>query len=156
MVLKTKLTPLGNGIRINKTPIRFDYTGNFQEYIVPTGVKKIIVDCVAAKGFGTTGGGGRVECVLSVKPKQILYIYVGGTPSAREIPSYNASDIRSSAENITDNTSLAHRLIVAGGAGSQGSRGPIGGSGGGLTVVMAIVVILVDLAEHKKPEAVAV
>ena len=68
MTIRTKITPLGSGFCIDKTPIRFDHTGVFQEYVVPTGVKKISVDCVAAKGFGTTAGGGRVECILSVKP----------------------------------------------------------------------------------------
>lgn len=134
MALCTKLTPLGTGLQANKKPVRFDYSGDFQEYIVPAGVKKIAVDCVAAQGFGTTGGGGRVECVLNVKPKQILYIYVGGRPNSRNIASYNASDIRTSNEGITDPVSLSSRLVVAGAAGSQGagSGSSLGAPGGGL------------------------
>ncbi len=134
MVLRTKLTPLGKGLPSAKIPIRFDYTGTFQEYVVPAGVKKIAIDCVAAQGFGITGGGGRVECILSVKPKQILYIYVGGCPTSRNISSYNASDIRTSNEGIIDPTSLTNRLVVAGAAGSQGSgsSSSSGAPGGGL------------------------
>lgn len=65
------------------TPIRFDYTGSVQEFIVPKGVKKIKVDCVGARGGSATsasvpgGKGGRVTCVLSVKPGDTLYLYVG-------------------------------------------------------------------------------
>ncbi len=128
--------PLGGGsVQVDTTPLRFDYTGDIQEYIVPAGCKKIAVDCVAAKGYGTTAGGGRVECSLKVKPKQILYIYVGGIPESRNVASYNASDIRTSSEGVTDPTSLSNRLVVAGGAGNQASRGAVGGAGGGLTGV---------------------
>lgn len=127
--------PLGGGsAQVDTTPLRFDYTGDIQEYIVPAGCKKIAVDCVAAKGYGTTAGGGRVECSLKVKPKQILYIYVGGIPESRNVASYNASDIRTSSEGITDPTSLSNRLIVAGAAGSQGAGNgnTPGAAGGGL------------------------
>lgn len=134
MSIKAAFWPLGGGQQVDLSPVRVDHAEDFQEYIVPAGVKKIAVDCVAAQGFGTTGGGGRVECVLNVKPKQILYIYVGGRPNSRNIASYNASDIRTSNEGITDPVSLSNRLIVAGAAGSQGAGNgnTPGAAGGGL------------------------
>lgn len=133
--MRTVFNPIGANIKIDITPIRFDYTGNFQEYIVPLGIKKLSIDCVGAKGFGTTNFGGRVQCILSVIPKQILYLYVGGIPTSRNTASYNASDIRLSNEGITNSVSLENRIIVAGGAGSQGagSGWTAGAAGGGLT-----------------------
>lgn len=42
-----------------------------------------------------TGGlGGRVQCDLTVTPKQTLYIMVGDIPTSGITASYNASDIR--------------------------------------------------------------
>lgn len=85
MGIRTALHPLGGGakIKIDTTPVRFDYTGAVQQYVVPKGVKKLAVDCVGARGTGNrrsqeiAGKGGRVQCVLKVTPGQTLYIYVG-------------------------------------------------------------------------------
>ena len=86
--------PLGGGsVKIDTTPIRFNYTGTVQEYKVPAGVKKIAVDCV---GGTDSGKGGRVQCVLTVQPKQVLYIVVAQALAT----GYNASDIRLSLIHI--------------------------------------------------------
>ncbi len=133
MGIRSAFTPMSS-VNIDPTPIRYDPTGSLQEYVVPAGCSKILVECVAAKGYGTTGGGGRVACELKVKPKQRLFIYAGSVPVSREIPIYNASDIRTSAEGVTDAASLANRLVVAGAAGSQGAGNgnTPGAAGGGL------------------------
>lgn len=131
------------------TPVRFNYTGNFQTYVVPTGVGHLRFEVVAARGMATTstnivapGKGGKVTGILTVSQNQKLYIYVGGTGttsgSAISTPVYNASDIRTSNEGITNTTSLQHRLIVAGGGGNGantngGTANQDGGAGGGLT-----------------------
>lgn len=125
MSVKGRLHPVGGGsVKIDTTPVRFNYTGALQQYIVPAGVKKIAVDCVG----GTDGGrGGRVQCVLKVKPKQVLYVVVAQALAT----GYNASDIRTNPDDLNS------RLIVAGGGGSNGSGAHVnycgaGGDGGGL------------------------
>lgn len=98
-------------------------------WIVPAGIKQVRVDCVAAQGRSpsTAGGlGGRVQCILSVTPKQTLYIVVG---KQDRVNNYNASDIRTSADD------LYSRLVVAGGGGdgTGGIAKTAGAAGGGLT-----------------------
>lgn len=97
---------------------------NIQEWTVPEGVTQVHVDCVASKGKEsgnvTGGNGGRVQCDLTVIPNQKYYIVVGRTPTSNSTPTYNASDIRTDNTGITDSTSLASRLIVAGGGGCAG------------------------------------
>lgn len=107
-------------------PITFT---NSTTWVVPAGIKKIKVDCVGAQGRSpnTTGGlGGRVQCILSVTPKQTLYIIVG---KQNRIDNYNASDIRTSEND------LYSRLVVAGGGGdgTSGIAKTPGAAGGGLT-----------------------
>lgn len=130
---------------IDTTPVRFDYTGTIQEYKVPLGVKKLLVDCVAARGkqptgkyFGNkynAGRGGRVECVLDVKSRQVLRIWVAKEPADIKIAEYNASDIRTSNAGVLTEEGLNSRLIVAGGGGSGAENNWSGweaGQGGGL------------------------
>ena len=102
------------------------------QYVVPSWVSKINVDCVGSAGFDTNtpGKGGRVQCDLTVIPGQILYITVGARPSSRNIASYNASDIRTNNTGVTNTTSLNSRLVVAGGGGSYGNQSGSGGNGG--------------------------
>lgn len=103
--------------------IRFDASGT---WTVPGGLSKVNVDCVGAMG-NTGGAGGRVQCTLSVTKGQILYIVVGQIPSLFYVAEYNASDIRTAADD------LSTRLIVAGGGGSRCNHIASGGAGGGLT-----------------------
>lgn len=123
------------------TPVRFDNDGVFQ---VPAGNKKIKVECYGGQGYsfsGTsvTGGlGGYVSCILTVIPKQKLYIKVGLQNSNYSV-SNNATSIYTNENNWT--TSF---LIIAGGGGNGSYMyGPPygiiytasanGGNGGGLT-----------------------
>lgn len=92
-------------------PVTFTENGT---WVVPAGIRKIAVDCVAASGkpsVSAAGKGGRVRCVLSVTPGQVLHLVVGKVGAA-----YNASDVR------TDPEDLNSRLIVAG-AGGDGTAG---------------------------------
>ena len=122
MTIRTAIKPLGGGkIKIDTTPIRFDYKAGAQLYQVPLGCKKLHIDCV---GGTHSGKGGRVQCVLSVKPKQNLFIIVAQSNAN----GYNASDVR------TIENDLYSRLVVAGGGGEAGKQGTAssGGLGGGL------------------------
>src|SRR5215471_8387903 len=65
----------------------FHYTGKRQSFIVPEGVKKLKVDMRGGMGGGpeSTGGGrpGRVVAIVSVTPREELYIFVGGAGSGQ-------------------------------------------------------------------------
>lgn len=114
-------------------PITFTENGTWE---VPRGVKQIRIDCVAAQGFtydtATGGLGGRVQCVLSVTPKQTLYINVGKQHQTYNDGTYDASDIRTASDDLTT------RLVVAGAGGGCAAtrylvvRSFAGGAGGGL------------------------
>lgn len=130
MTIRTASKPLGGGLIIDTSPVRFEYTGELQEYKVQAGVKKLKVECVGSRGFNG-GNGGKVDCVLDVSSIRKLYVWVGGYAAAVDEQIYNASDIRTSAEGITDDTSLHNRLVVAGAGGACGG-GYAAGAGGGL------------------------
>lgn len=104
-------------------PVTFTENGT---WVVPAGIRKIAVDCVAASGkpsVSAAGKGGRVRCLLDVIPGQVLHLVVGKVGDT-----YNASDVR------TDPDDLNSRLIVAG-AGGDGTAGvaiSAGADGGGL------------------------
>lgn len=105
----------------------FNASSSLQTYVVPNGVTKLHVDCVASQGGNSGGLGGRVQCDLNVTSGDTLYIMVGAVPSSTYTASYNASDIR------IGGTEYSNRVVVAGGGGSKSSRGQAGGAGGGLT-----------------------
>ena len=127
----------------------FNHTGAVQTYTVPSGVNSIEIKTWGAKGGGANGGlGGYTKGELVVTPGTVLYVYVGGTPTAQlgpggfngggsvtalpcggpsdGFPGGGASDVRTS-------TSLNDRLIVAGGGGGQGYSNGLGGAGGSTT-----------------------
>lgn len=121
------------------TPVRFDNDGVFQ---VPAGNKKIKVECYGGQGYSfsntaATGGlGGYVSCILTVVPKQKLYIKVGKQNNSYDISS-NATAIYTDENNWTNSF-----LIIAGGGGNGSfisgygmiwGPGGAGGAGGGLT-----------------------
>lgn len=120
------------------TPIRFDYIGSLQEYVVPQGCKKLQIECVAAKGNDGNakgGKGGKIECILDVKSTKVLYLWVGQTHSNFTTPEYNASDIRYLNDtDILSETALSSRIIVAGAGGDANATNYAsnGGDGGGL------------------------
>lgn len=103
-------------------PVTFTENGS---WIVPKGIKQIAVDCVAASGNGG-GAGGRVRCILSVEPQTVLYLVIGKVPANYWEAGYNASDVRTTANDMST------RLIVAGGGGSRCNHIASGGVGGGL------------------------
>ena len=80
--------------------------------------------------------------VISLSKTEVLYLYVGGqgatfnccTTQGTSAGSGGASDIRLVSGNWNDTTSLASRIMVAGGAGGSyaDSTAPGGGSAGGL------------------------
>jgi hypothetical protein len=54
-------------------------TNNFN---VPAGAAKMIIDMKGAKGGGSSGGGGaRVQATLPVSPGTVYYYYIGGKGS---------------------------------------------------------------------------
>lgn len=122
-----------------KGEITFNVSSSLQVFTVPSGVTSLSVDCVASKGADsvrTGANGGRVQCTLPVTPNQTLYFMVGGIPSDPQIASYNASDIRTNNDGVTDTASLNSRLVVAGAGGSGSNSDNTGywaGAGGGLT-----------------------
>ena len=114
-------------------PVTFTSNGT---WIVPRGIKQIAVDCVAGQGFSNTaaqgGYGGRVQCILSVKPASILKIKVGLQNTI-----YNVSD-NASAIYTGDNWTSDYSVIAGGGGGAAYTnwlqiRSFAGGIGGGLT-----------------------
>lgn len=121
--------------KVKFDPVTFTENGS---WVVPRGIKRIAVDCVAAQGWSYNatyagGLGGRVQCVLNVTPGQTLYIKTGKQHSTAGDNSYDASDIR------TSDGDLNSRLIVAGAGGGSGvywadqAKYYKGGNGGGLT-----------------------
>lgn len=120
-------------------PVTFLPSTDLQTWVVPKGVNRIKVDCVAGSGYTDdwmaeaegkhAGYGGRVETVINVYPQLRLYIYVGSAANPQNFN--NSSDIRTSTE-------IKDRIVVAGGGGSLGmeyvwgANLKNGGNGGGL------------------------
>jgi hypothetical protein len=141
----------------------FKYTGAKQPFIVPAGVTRITVVALGGAGSGDNsrfycghadpdcfGRGGRIYAEIPVKPREKLYVYVGGhgTPKAGGFNgggdpgnTYTwpgnggggASDVRKGGDALKD------RVLVAAGGGGQGGAGSdadlyyrsYGGNGGG-------------------------
>lgn len=131
MIFDESLLFIGKGF----DPITFTADGT---WTVPAGIRRIRVDCVAAKGCNYTtsvvgGYGGRVQCILNVKGVDTLNIHVGQMPTSLSANTYNASDIRIGGLDVSN------RVIVAGGGGSaswverHGVTAANGGAGGGTT-----------------------
>lgn len=148
--------------------ITFPFVGDFYQWSVPSGNTSLTFDIQGAQGGTTTelvspaagGLGGRVAGTLSVTSGQVLYIYVGGNPTANaSTGGWNGggnpgnssagsggrggfSGGGGGASDIRTSTNLADRLIVAGGGGGAGrdyfngscnpcGTGGAGGAGGG-------------------------
>lgn len=131
--------------------LTYTHTGAMQTFTVPQCVYSITVDARGSKGedciYNMTtkpddlgGNGGRVQCIYSVSPGQVLNIFVGGQPyngggngtgSIAPADGGGASDIR------IGGVALTNRVIVAGGGGGGGNNcstnAEPGGMGGGLT-----------------------
>jgi hypothetical protein len=143
-----------------QSEVSFNYTGDYQTYLVPEGAAVIEVDAYGAQGGITyepnTGGfGGRMRCRVPVTPGQTLYVFVGGAGAPG--PTANSSGITPGGFNgggscdvyplsnvgchagsgggasdiRTSLTDLNSRLVVAGGGGgSVNCYSGVGGSGG--------------------------
>jgi hypothetical protein len=120
--------------------------GTPQDWAVPSGVTQVHV---VAYGAGTSGGtnaglGGRISADISVTPGKTLRVRVGGSSgfNGGGVPgSFSSSSPGGGASDVRRGTdTLAHRVIVAGGAGGQGFiiddvapfRYADGGNGGSL------------------------
>lgn len=127
----------------------FAYTGAVQEWVVPTWVTEVTIECWGAQGgtlgafagsIGFAGRGGYATGTLAVTPGETLYLYVGGT-SETQTGGWNGggrgygyygggggTDVRYGG------TTLADRVIVAGAGGGGGPNSNYkGGDGGGLS-----------------------
>ncbi len=140
--------------------ITFSYTGSVQQYTIPAGVTLITVDAIGALG-GTSstaqhgGYGGRTQCLLTVTPGQVLFIFCGGQGSTGVAGTSQPGGFNDSGANGGFCTSISgyggaggggasdiriggiaftNRVVVAGGGGGGGCNcfNP-GGNGGGLT-----------------------
>ncbi len=138
--------------------VTFSYTGKQQEFVVPAGVTSVDVVATGAAGEaaensnvdgtelpgGKGGLGAVVSGELTVTPKSILYVEVGGTSvlggfngggatqelfEGRAGGGGGASDVRTVGRS--EPNSLKSRLLVAAGGGGGGaSEQCIGGDGG--------------------------
>ena len=129
---------------------RYSCTGAAQTYVVPGGLNYLLVDAIGAAGVdapnAVAGGlGGRVQSTLAVTPGSTLNLYVGCTGSTTSggwngggqgygsgAGGGGATDIRTVGGAWSLGTSVASRVLVAGGGGGAGYYGA-GGAGGGLT-----------------------
>jgi Glycine rich protein/Divergent InlB B-repeat domain len=124
----------------------FGFTGGVQQWTVPPGVHSATFDVFGAEGccdppiVTLPGLGGRAVTTIAVTPGDTYTIVVGESGSHGQAPSFNgggdstrpgggASDVRFGG------TTLADRIIVAGGGGGAGTCGNGGpgdpGNGGG-------------------------
>jgi hypothetical protein len=134
----------------------FHYTGKKQTFIVPPGVSQLTIDAHGGEGAGfsvspsndTPGFPGRVHAIISVRPGDKLYVFVGGSGtnggfngggaggtsgsgSYSGNPGGGASDVRAGGDQLKD------RIIVAAGGGGSGEAVRTydfasGGNGGGM------------------------
>jgi hypothetical protein len=113
----------------------FNETGAEQVYTVPAATTQIHVRAVGAGGFQNGGAGAVVDTDLPVTPGETLYVEVGdnqgwnGGGHGLFGAGGGAADIRTTSISGDPATSLASRLVVAGGGGA-GSLSFAGGSGG--------------------------
>lgn len=137
------------GARGSEHMRRFEYTGTEQKFVVPGGVTTLTVVAYGAEGGGNTernyaeppGLGGRTSAVISVQPRDTLYVLVGGKGGIGG--GYNgggqgggnkngyfgysgggASDIREGGDG------LGSRILVAPGGGGAGWGDYFSGGGG--------------------------
>jgi hypothetical protein len=149
----------GKSLPYHKT---FSYTGGQQWFTVPTGVTKLRVVAVGARGAGAKRAlGGRVWAIIPATPGEKLAVFVGGAgsgsvggfdgganggtascPNTCGFGGGGASDIREGGDTLAD------RILVVGGGGGAGEdgtggnygsfgsyKGGVGGIGGGSTGV---------------------
>ena len=128
--------------------LSFDYSGDYYYWTPPAGINSLHFDVYGAQGGRSGGRGGWVSGDLQTFTTP-LYIYVGGAGGQGNAAAggFNGGGIAGSghadagsgggATDLRLSTSLADRIVVAGGGGGMG--GWIGGAGGpgGLTIATA-------------------
>ena len=125
------------------TEFDFNYTGDYQTFIVPkTGVYKLETWGAQGghRGSNNGGYGGYTSGTVYLTRGDILYVYVGGNGTTNKgynggglLPDLNiygggATDIRLTSGAWDSEEGLKTRLIVSGGGGSVGAHS--GGAGG--------------------------
>jgi hypothetical protein len=132
--------------------VPFFFTGAEQSWVVPTGVTSIHVVVIGGHGMANGslqgGFGASVSGDLAVTPGTTLYVEVGGSSANPQASPFNGggpvstgsgggagaggggSDIRTIAM-INAGTTLASRLVVAGGGGGAGSGSIAAGGNAG-------------------------
>lgn len=126
--------------------IRFDHTGDWQEWDVPDGAKNISVQLYGAQGGKSGGRGGELKARISQEIPAKLFVFVGGAGSSGALApgGFNGGGQAGSAHgdegsgggatDIRISLSVQDRILVAGGGGGTGGwSGGQGGNGGGLT-----------------------
>lgn len=132
------------GYKIGDT-FTFNSTGVAQQFIVPSQIKRVKLECWGSQGQTNGGKGGYTQGEINLNPNDVLNIYVGnqtgynggGTGTNGGGKGGGGTDIR------LNDTSLAKRIIVAGGGGG-GISGYIAGYGGGLIAGDGNNVLIVD------------
>ena len=128
--------------------VTFDYSGDYYYWVPPTGINSLHFDVYGAQGGRLGGKGGAVSGDMQNLTAG-LYIYVGGAGGSGNTVAggFNGGGVSGSghadagsgggASDIRLSTSVADRIVVAGGGGGTG--GWIGGAGapGGLTIAAA-------------------
>lgn len=118
--------------------VTFNPVNNYlQTWVVPAGVRKVHIDCVASAGYnGGDGGfnsyqgkGARVQCDLQTTPGETLYINLNNATTGYN--NYSLND--NSADIRKGGNADSNRVIVAGGGGMgfpMIATNPKGGDGG--------------------------
>jgi hypothetical protein len=107
-----ELMPEPSGVQV------FNYTGSYQEFVVPDRVRKVKIEVWGAQGGGTKGGlGGKSLGILdNLKGGDKLYVYVGG---------------KGGEAGSTSNCGYGRASVGGWNGGGTGSGGNVGGGGGG-------------------------
>ena len=128
--------------------VSFDYSGDYYYWTPPSGINSLHFEVYGAQGGRSGGRGGAVTGDFQALTTP-LYIYVGGAGGQGNaaVGGFNGGGTAGSghadagsgggSSDIRLSTSLADRVVVAGGGGGTG--GWIGGAGGpgGLTIATA-------------------
>jgi hypothetical protein len=138
---------------VQNASVTFAATGGVQTYIVPDGVKQIVVTANGAQGGSVSGSGfltaqggqgARVQTTLTVTPGEVLSVYVGksGTASLGTSPqgagggwngggAVTPGNLGGSGGGATDLRRGGSKLLVAGGGGGSGYGDSRSNGGGG-------------------------
>lgn len=124
--------------------VTFDYSGDYYTWVPPQGINSLSFEVFGAQGGRSGGKGGVVSGEFRVIPIA-LQVYVGGAGGLGNTVAggFNGGGNSGSghadagsgggASDLRTSTSLADRVVVAGGGGGTGGWiGGAGGAGGGL------------------------